>query len=308
LVIGGTEPDDQPQSPASGTVVCRIQEVFNRFGLDLVGKVFGQSVAASFPEEPGPGFQQGAQPPAVRPAGPPNAGQPNAAAANAGQPAAGQPVAGHPAAGPAAQPAPALAALAIDKVTTELILKVFENETIRPQVEMHWPIIKQSMMANALTDAVMVSATLATVFAEDGPFDLVDEVPNGLNSSDPNDAAKMYDRYEPGTKVGKILGNTEVGDGPRFHGRGFVQLTGRWNYKFFGDRIKVDLVGNPGAANTQPNAADLLAQFIVRRRGTISTALRQNPVDYETARRAINGGVNGLDDFRKAYDRCFALL
>jgi predicted chitinase len=129
-----------------------------------------------------------------------------------------------------------------------------------------------------------------------------------LNSSDPNDASKMYDRYETDPEIKKNLGNTEVGDGPRFHGRGFVQLTGRWNYKHFGDRIKVDLISNPAEANTQPNAADILAEFIVRRRGIISAALRKNPVDYETARRAINGGVNGLKAFKKAYDRCLELL
>ena len=37
-------------------------------------------------------------------------------------------------------------------------------------------------------------------------------------------------RYGPQTKTGKALGNVQVGDGARFHGRGYVQLTGRANY------------------------------------------------------------------------------
>ncbi|MGH6644232.1 MAG: hypothetical protein ACRED3_16215, partial [Bradyrhizobium sp.] len=37
-------------------------------------------------------------------------------------------------------------------------------------------------------------------------------------------------RYDPPAKVAKQLGNVNKGDGPRFHGRGYVQLTGRANY------------------------------------------------------------------------------
>src|SRR5690348_7214115 len=36
------------------------------------------------------------------------------------------------------------------------------------------------------------------------------------------------------------LGNTQRGDGPRFKGRGYVQLTGRRNYAYFARRLGVD--------------------------------------------------------------------
>lgn len=44
------------------------------------------------------------------------------------------------------------------------------------------------------------------------------------------------------------LGNTHPGDGARFAGRGYVQLTGRANYAKAGAKLGVDLIGNPDLA------------------------------------------------------------
>ena len=60
-----------------------------------------------------------------------------------------------------------------------------------------------------------------------------------------------FNKYEPGTRIGRMLGNTVKGDGFRFRGAGHVQNTGRRNAKHATDQLNktfglnVDLVANP---------------------------------------------------------------
>jgi putative chitinase len=43
----------------------------------------------------------------------------------------------------------------------------------------------------------------------------------------------------------KDLGNTQPGDGPRYKGRGYIQLTGRVNYRAFSKFVPEDCEANP---------------------------------------------------------------
>lgn len=63
-----------------------------------------------------------------------------------------------------------------------------------------------------------------------------------------------------------VLGNGDVdsGDGFRFRGRGFIQLTGRRNYQLYGDRAGVDLVTDPERANIPENAAAVSVAYMDR--------------------------------------------
>ncbi|MFQ6311454.1 hypothetical protein [Lysobacter capsici] len=56
---------------------------------------------------------------------------------------------------------------------------------------------------------------------------------------------------------GAYLGNTEPGDGWRFHGRGFFQYTGRENHTKFGEKNDVNLANNPDLAAAPVMAANL---------------------------------------------------
>ena len=86
------------------------------------------------------------------------------------------------------------------------------------------------------------------------------------------------------------LGNTVPGDGKRFRGRGFIQITGRHNYTLYGGKIGRDIVNNPALAE-DPQVALRLACSFWKTNG-IDGPAGNNDIDKVT--RLINGGTNGL--------------
>jgi putative chitinase len=67
-----------------------------------------------------------------------------------------------------------------------------------------------------------------------------------------------FNKYEPGTSIGKRLGNTVAGDGYRYRGRGQVMITGRRNYRFAGGKLGIDLEGKPELALDLATSARIL--------------------------------------------------
>lgn len=103
-------------------------------------------------------------------------------------------------------------------------------------------------------------------------------------------AISYFDKYNPGTKIGSALGNTQAGDGYRFRGRGFVQLTGRSNYRKLGALLNVDMEGNPELALTY--AAPIMFEGMLRGMFTgkkLSSYFGPGVADWVNARRIING-------------------
>lgn len=92
----------------------------------------------------------------------------------------------------------------------------------------------------------------------------------------------------------KHLGNTEPGDGWKFHGRGYVQLTGRDAYERIGKEIGQDLVHHPELAENREIAAKIAIQYWQDR-----VVPHQHQTDVTGACHDINGGENGLKE-RKA--------
>lgn len=91
---------------------------------------------------------------------------------------------------------------------------------------------------------------------------------------------------------GGRMGNTEEGDGWKFHGRGLIQLTGRENYKRCGDALGIDLTADPELLLTEKYAC-LSAGWFWNRKALNELADKS---DYEGITKRINGGMTGLMD------------
>jgi putative chitinase len=96
----------------------------------------------------------------------------------------------------------------------------------------------------------------------------------------------------------KDLGNTKDGDGPRYKGRGLIQLTGRANYRDLGKVLKIDLEGNPFRAAEPELSLTIACEYWKKRK--INPDCDRD--DIITVTKKINGGLNGLED-RRNYTR-----
>lgn len=96
-----------------------------------------------------------------------------------------------------------------------------------------------------------------------------------------------FNKYEPGTDIGKALGNTVAGDGFRYRGRGYVQLTGRANYRKAGEKMSVDLLGNPDLALQPHIAACILIRGCIE--GWFTGKKLSSYPDFKNMRRVVNG-------------------
>jgi hypothetical protein len=146
-------------------------------------------------------------------------------------------------------------------------------------VRTNWPLIVDALKEQEIFDRAVAIATLGTIRVEVGAgFESIPEFASGQ-------------QYE-----GRLdLGNTRPGDGPRYKGRGFIQLTGRDHYRSYGQMLGVDLEGSPELALEPTTAARVLALYF--RQFSIKDLADDG--DWIAVRRAVNGGDNGLALFQQ---------
>ena len=165
-------------------------------------------------------------------------------------------------------------------------------ETIRQNL----PLLLRALYEVELAYRSMILMALATVAAEVSNFKPVSEYVSRWNTR-----ARPYDRYD----YRSDLGNQGPPDGSRYKGRGFIQLTGRHNYRNYGRMVGIDLENDPDQANDPYIAAKLLACFLKDRERKIQNALKSG--NLTSARRYVNGGSHGLDEFTRAFETGFEM-
>ena len=93
-------------------------------------------------------------------------------------------------------------------------------------------------------------------------------------------------------------GDEASGDGWRYRGRGFIQLTGKNNYEACGTGIGVDLIANPEYLETVEGASRSAAWFW-KSRGLNDLA---DVYNMRAITLKINGGYNGFTDRMELYE------
>ncbi|MBE7178991.1 MAG: glycoside hydrolase family 19 protein [Mucilaginibacter polytrichastri] len=128
----------------------------------------------------------------------------------------------------------------------------------------------------SINTPLRVTHFLAQVLHESGGFRYQEEIASGA----------AYEGRQD-------LGNTQPGDGKRYKGRGWIQLTGRANYTSAGKDFKQPFVDNPVLAGQFPWAA-LLSGWFWNKRKLNDLADKD---DIEAVTRKVNGlKMNGLED------------
>lgn len=147
----------------------------------------------------------------------------------------------------------------------------------------YWPLLVEALEA-AGRDTPMARIGLAANVIAESRMRPIAEV------------GHVFPQYEPGTSVARVLGNTQPGDGARYKGRGFIQLTGRSNYRTIGRMIGVDLEQYPDLLLTSPELAARATVAYLESRQAFRAA---DAGDWTAVRRAVQPGSDpaGMERF-----------
>ncbi len=172
-------------------------------------------------------------------------------------------------------------------LTTPTIAKILGAPLAN--VEANWPLIQAALAAEGIGTPMVEVAALATLGAELPRF-----LPQMELSPKGEDRAAYFVRmYWDNVEVRTNLGNLSPEDAATYFGRGFPQLTGRDNYRIFGDRLGLDLIHQPDLALDPHHSARIFAAFFKDRH----VASAADAKAWRLVRKRVNGGFNNWPRF-----------
>lgn len=174
-----------------------------------------------------------------------------------------------------------ITALLFERVNAAFLKTVMPNMRDNPNQPVNQVLnaLRVSLPEFDITTTNRVAAFIGQIAHESGELRYLTELATG-------------DAYEGR----QDLGNNQPGDGRRYKGRGFIQLTGRANYQAYqderaGPRFNANVVANPNLVATPAMGMDVSAWYWDKRK----LNRYADEWDLETITRRINGGLNGFD-------------
>ena len=158
-------------------------------------------------------------------------------------------------------------------------------------VQNNWPLVETMLDGRGIYSPLCAVAAISTIAVETGTFCPIKE------RGGPAYLTNLYENR-------KDLGNDQPGDGVKFRGRGYIQVTGRADYAHFGSECEVDLISNPDLALDPSVSAAILALYFEERQ-IGEYADQQN---WEMVRRRVNGGLTGWPRFIDAVTKLVSAL
>ena len=153
------------------------------------------------------------------------------------------------------------------------------------------PFIERAMFEFGIIGPKREAAFLAQIGHESGALKFPVEIWG------PTQAQRRYEgRYD--------LGNTQIGDGFKFRGRGLIQLTGRANYAAASQALGVDLLTHPEKLG-EPELASRSAGWFWKTHGLNALA---DAGEFEAITQKINGGLNGYPERLGLYEAAKEVL
>jgi putative chitinase len=111
-------------------------------------------------------------------------------------------------------------------------------------------------------------------------------------------ASKVY-----GGRMGN--GPESTGEGFKFRGRGYIQLTGKDNYTAFGKAINEDITGNPDLVSSK---YPLLSAAWFFSKNCLKKCVDDSNATVTSVTKCVNGGTIGLPDRLKHFKEYYNLL
>lgn len=174
-------------------------------------------------------------------------------------------------------------------------------------------ILLKAAMDAGITDPMELAAFMANCAHESGKFSTaIEDVrwsaatmrrlwPNRFASVEEAQALLNRGREHAVERIyGGRMGNDQYGDGMKYRGRGFLQITGKANYIAMKRRTGIDVVNNPDQVATDPKIAALASvDWWLNRGSDLRAAAQQGNITRTGV--IVNGGTNGMADRRNQF-------